>query len=76
MKNKLRTEIENVMNEKRRKKEKGKVREDYSSASVIGNILMKNDVVCRSYRMRRISGVVSAFKVETYNAETKRHRTK
>jgi hypothetical protein len=75
MKNKLRTEIENVINEKRRKTEKGKVREDYSSASVIGNILMKN-VVCRSYRMRRISGVVSALKVEIYNAETKRHRIK
>jgi len=25
---------------------------------------MKNDVICSSYRMRRISGVVSAFKIE------------
>jgi hypothetical protein len=75
MKNRLRTEIENVINEKRQKTKIGKARGDYSSASVIGNILMKNDVFCSSYRMRRISGVFSAFKAETL-AETMRHRIK
>lgn len=64
MKNKLRTEIENVINKKRQKTKRGKARGDSSSASVIGNILMKDEVVCSSYRMRRISGVVSAFKIE------------
>jgi hypothetical protein len=51
LKNKLRTEIENAINKKRQKTKRGKARGDSSSASVIGNILMKNDVVCSSYRM-------------------------
>jgi hypothetical protein len=51
MKNKLRTEIENAISGKRRANKRGKARGD-SSGFVIGNTLMKNDVICSCYRMQ------------------------
>jgi hypothetical protein len=51
MKNKLRTEIGNVISEERRKYKRGKARGDSSSAFVIENILTKSDVIYSCYRM-------------------------